>query len=179
MRAISRLAGVFLLANVLAPGSRADDSNFRPYVVGGRAAGMGGAFTALADDGSGPYYNPGGLAFMRRSQLSLSGSVYGIVSGTQADALGDGHEFSARDLNIFPVSTSAVWKLGEGGSPEGDGTALAISVFVPDAIRTDDRDTLGSTQNAFFVSNQQQTIWTGVTWAHRWGQIAIGASGFF
>ena len=96
MRAISRLAGVFLLANVLAPGSRADDSNFRPYVVGGRAAGMGGAFTALADDGSGPYYNPGGLAFMRRSQLSLSGSVYGIVSGTQADAyvfLASAYEF--------------------------------------------------------------------------------------
>jgi len=50
--------------------ARADEANFRPYVVGGRAAGMGGAFTALADDGSAPYYNPGGLTFVRRSQLA-------------------------------------------------------------------------------------------------------------
>ena len=50
-----------------ASAARADDVNFRPYIVGSRAAGMGGAFTALSDDGSGPYYNPGGLAFVRRS----------------------------------------------------------------------------------------------------------------
>src|SRR5262245_66460267 len=88
------------------------ESNYRPYIVGSRAAGMGGAFTALADDGSGPYYNPGGLAFVRRSQVALSASVYGVVSGTNTDALGDGHDFTFRDLNIFPVSTSVVWKPG-------------------------------------------------------------------
>src|SRR5947208_7304861 len=99
-----------------ASGARADDANYRPYVVGGRAGGMGGAFTALADDGSGPYYNPGGLAFVRRSQVSLSASVYGIVGGSNADALGDGHDFNYRGLNIFPVSTSAVWKLSDTGA---------------------------------------------------------------
>src|SRR5437899_9949578 len=119
MRAISRLAGVFLLANVLAPGSRADDSNFRPYVVGGRAAGMGGAFTALADDGSGPYYNPAGIAFARRSSLSLSASVYGLVSGTFTNALGDGHDFKYQDLNTFPVSTSVISKFGDRDTPDG------------------------------------------------------------
>jgi long-chain fatty acid transport protein len=154
----------------------ADDANFRPYVVGSRAAGMGGAFTALADDGSGPYYNPGGLAFVRRSQVSLSGSVYGVVSGKNSDALGDGHDFTFRDLNIFPVATSVVWKFGENDQPEGDGSALAVSVFVPDAIRTNDRDKLGSAENAFFVSQEQQTIWTGLTWARRWGRLGLGAS---
>src|SRR5437879_9797076 len=122
MRAYA-LAGAILAC---ASGARADDANYRPYVVGGRAAGMGGAFTALADDGSAPYYNPGGLAFVRKSQLSLSGSVYGLVSGRQADALGDGHDFTFRDLNIFPVSTSAVWKLADGGSPDSDGTAWSV-----------------------------------------------------
>lgn len=158
-----------------ASAAQADDANFRPYIVGSRAAGMGGAFTALADDGSGPYYNPGGLAFVRRSQVSLSGSVYGLVSGSNADALGDGHDFTFRDLNIFPVATSVVWKLGD---PEGDGSAIALSVFVPDAVRTNDRDKLGSSQNAIFVSNEDQTVWAGVTWARRWGRIGIGASAF-
>lgn len=158
-----------------ASAAQADDANFRPYIVGSRAAGMGGAFTALADDGSGPYYNPGGLAFVRRSQVSLSGSVYGLVSGSNADALGDGHDFTFRDLNIFPVATSVVWKLGD---PEGDGSAIALSVFVPDAVRTNDRDKLGSSQNAIFVSNEDQTVWAGATWARRWGRIGIGASAF-
>src|SRR5947209_18962765 len=94
------LPGALLLPFLLVSAATADDANFRPYIVGSRAAGMGGAFTALADDGSGPYYNPGGLAFVRRSQVSLSGSVYGVVSGSNADALGDGHDFTFRDLNI-------------------------------------------------------------------------------
>lgn len=161
-----------------ASAARADDVNFRPYIVGSRAAGMGGAFTALSDDGSGPYYNPGGLAFVRRSQVSLSGSVYGVVSGSNTDALGDGHDFTYRDLNIFPVATSVVWKLGEEGRPEGDGSAVALSVFVPDAVRTNDRDRLGSSQNAFFVSNEDQTVWAGATWARRWGRFGVGVSGF-
>src|SRR5256885_4912429 len=173
------LAGAVLLASAVAESARADDSNFRPYIVGGRAAGMGGAFTALADDGSGPYYNPGGLAFVRRSQLSLSASVYGLVGGGNADALGDGHDFNYRGLNIFPVSTSAVWKLSDTGSPEGEGTALALSVFVPDAVRIDDRDTIGSNVNAFFVSSEQQTASAGATWPRRWGGVGIGASGIF
>jgi hypothetical protein len=179
MRALAVAAAVVIVAAPSRP-LRADDANFRPYVVGGRAAGMGGAFTAIADDGSAPYYNPGGLAFVRRSQLSLSGSVYGMVSGNQADALGDGHDFTYRDLNVFPVSTSAVWRLSDDGAPVDEGsTALAVSVFVPDALRTNDRDKLGSNQNAFFVSTEQQTVWTGLTWSRRWGRVGIGASGFF
>jgi hypothetical protein len=30
--------------------------------IGVRAAGMGGAFTAVADDGTAPFWNPAGLA---------------------------------------------------------------------------------------------------------------------
>jgi len=153
------------------------DSSFRPYLVGARAAGMGGAFTALADDGSGAFYNPGGIAFVSRSQLSLSGSVYGLVSGKFEDALGDGHDFEYRNLNVFPTTTAGVWKLG---APEATSAhVLAFGVFVPDAINADDRDTLGSGENAFFFSNQVQTVWAGLTYARRMGRIGVGATGFF
>jgi hypothetical protein len=36
-----------------APAAWGDQSNLRPYLVGARAGGMGGAFTALADDPAG------------------------------------------------------------------------------------------------------------------------------
>src|SRR5262245_66165014 len=90
---------------VTAGTARALESNLRPCIVGSRAAGLGGAFPALADDGSGPYYNPGGIAFARRSSLSLSASVYGLASGDLNDALGNGTTFHFSDLQTFPVST--------------------------------------------------------------------------
>src|SRR5207249_651355 len=42
----------------------------------------------------------------------------------------------------------------------------------------DDRDTLGSQQNAFFYNASHQTVWGGVTYARRIGRLGIGASGF-
>jgi long-chain fatty acid transport protein len=167
------------LACVLAGTAQAQESNFRPYIVGSRAAGMGGAFTALADDGSGPYYNPAGIAFARRSSLSLSASVYGLATGDINDALGDGNPFHFSDLQTFPVSTSAIFKWGDRDTPDGPAAnSLAFSAFVPDALVADDRDTLGSQQNAFFYNASHQTVWGGVTYARRVGRLGIGASGF-
>ena len=40
--------------------------------VGSRALGIGGAFVAIADDGTASYWNPAGLASLRKHQLSLS-----------------------------------------------------------------------------------------------------------
>lgn len=165
-------AALLLLA--VAP-ARADQSNFRPYLVGSRAAGMGGAFTALADDGSGAWYNPGGLAFVEHSQLSIAGSVYGLVSGSFGDALGDGHDFRYTGIDTLPTATGAIWRLAGSGGPVD---VLSLSVFVPDAIRIDDRDTLGSRQNAFFYGDQLQTVWAGLGWARRFGRLGIGATGF-
>jgi hypothetical protein len=174
----SRLLRTFLVMAVAAAGAaaRADESNFRPYHVGSRAAGMGGAFTALADDGSGAWYNPGGLAFVQRSDLSIAGSVYGWVSGSFQDALGDGHDFKYAGLNTFPTATAAIWRLGEPGAAEAH--VLSLSVFVPDAISIDDRDSLGSRQNAFFFSDQMQTVWAGLGWARRFGRVGVGVGAF-
>jgi hypothetical protein len=39
--------------------------------VGARAMGMGGAYTAVSDDAAAIYYNPAGLAQMRRIEWNL------------------------------------------------------------------------------------------------------------
>src|SRR5262244_2789299 len=169
----SRLS-VFLFAVMLSSGDSAlaDDSNFRPYILGSRAAGMGGAFTALSDDGSGSYYNPGGLAFTRRSSISLSVSVYGVVTGSYANALGTNHDFTYSDLNVVPSCTSAIRKFGEPNPETGvaDNT-LVLSVLVPDLIHNDDRDSIGSPENAFFLSQDSQTLWIGGGYARRFGRV--------
>ena len=170
---LSRAAGWILAAIACAPAvSRADDTNFRPYLLGGRAAGMGGAFTALADDGSGAYYNPGGLAFAARSSVSLSGSVYGVVRGTYegvlVDAAGHSQDFNYSALNVFPTATAAIRKLGP------DDT-VHVEVLVPDAFRVDERQSIIATTNMFAFSQQSQTLWIGGGWAHRFGRVGVGA----
>jgi hypothetical protein len=175
-----RLSKLWALALLVALPAWADDANFRPYLLGGRAAGMGGAFTALSDDGSGSYYNPGGLAFARHSSVSLSASVYGLISGSYHDALGPGHDYTYKDLNVFPVSTSAVRKVGEIDPVTGVGKdTLVFSVFVPDAIHNDDRDTLNANQNTFFLTQDSQTLWIGGGYARRFGRVGVGAMGYF
>jgi hypothetical protein len=146
---------------------------------------MGGAATALADDGSGPYYNPGGIAFARASSLSLSASIYGLLRGSEKDGIGLGHDFTYQDINTLPVSTSAVFKWGSLTEPDGAPVnALAVSVFVPDSLVIDDRktanvQTAGTTgQQTEFRTISEQTIWAGVTYARRFGRLGIGVSGY-
>jgi len=39
----------------------ADGEHYKNSLIGGRAATMGGAYSAISDDASGSYYNPPGL----------------------------------------------------------------------------------------------------------------------
>ncbi len=155
----------------------ADDSNFRPYAIGGRAAGMGGAFTAIADDGAGPFYNPGGIAFALHSSLSVSGSVYGLALGSVTNALGSHGDFNYSTVNIFPICSGSVTKFGDNDTPDGSKVnALAITVYVPDAYLIDDRASLGDHTNTEFKNHLTQTVWLGATYARRFGRLGLGAS---
>jgi hypothetical protein len=62
---------VVVLALAFPIRGRADKyaAEFLRIGVGARALGMGGAFTALADDGSAAYWNPAGLLSLERSEL--------------------------------------------------------------------------------------------------------------
>ena len=155
------------------------ESNFKPYVVGGRAAGMGGAFTALSDDGSGGYYNPGGLSFTRSSSLSFSLNAYGVAGGTVKNALGDGNDFVYRDLQVFPVASAGIKKLGEVEPETGvPPHTLYFSIFIPDGLTTDDRAQLGDVTNAYFSRRSNQTLWLGGGYAIRLGRVGIGAGAY-
>ncbi len=59
---------IVLSSSLLFAGRYAGD--FMMIGAGVRALGMGGAFTAIADDGSAMYWNPGGIAQIRESEVS-------------------------------------------------------------------------------------------------------------
>ncbi len=160
-----------LLLTAIASAAQADSTNFRPYLVGSRAAGMGGAATALADDGSGSYYNPGGLAFAERSSVSLSGSVYGLVRGSYADIIQQGQDFNYSALNVFPVTTALIRKLSSAD-------VLHFEVLVPDALHIDEHQSILAATNAFGYTVDSQTLWIGGGYARRLGRLGIGFAAY-
>ena len=56
--------------------AQADIYHYNNILVGDRAAGMGGAYSAIADDPSGLYYNPAGIAHTAGSNLNASVNTY-------------------------------------------------------------------------------------------------------
>ena len=67
-----------------------DDVKYhKNVIVGGRAATMGGAYIAIADDASGAYYNPAGIGFAPSSSISGSAKVFSSSSLTYKQALVD------------------------------------------------------------------------------------------
>ena len=67
MRTHLRLLLAFL---ILLSSSSASYASFEELPTGGRQAGLGNAFTALADDVYSTYYNPAGLAQLHRSEFT-------------------------------------------------------------------------------------------------------------
>jgi long-chain fatty acid transport protein len=54
----------------------ADQFHYQNIIIGDRALGMGGAYSAVADDSSGVYYNPAGLGFALSNDVSGSANAF-------------------------------------------------------------------------------------------------------
>src|SRR6185436_6730997 len=63
--------------------------------IGSRAAGMGGAYTALACDEAALHYNPASLSCAASSHLELSANAYIIQGALARGTLGTGEDLSA------------------------------------------------------------------------------------
>lgn len=142
--------------------------NYQPFPIGERASGMGGAFTALADDEGGAWYNPGGPAFARGNSLSVSTSLYGATFGSTQGLLGASDTFTYSTINLVPSTAGSLWHLGT--SPfEGVPSkwVLALNVFTPSMFQLEQRtDTAGGVSNVF-LSQSQRRLYAGPTVAYR------------
>ena len=139
MPKFARISGIAALAMSLClsanPGS-AQVSNYSTYLFGERAMGMGGAFTGLASDASAAFYNPAGLAFQMRSQISASISLNAITRVELEDGfrteIGDAdliHEFNG----AVPLFVGMVRKVGSEDDFGFARHALALSTVYPGA----------------------------------------------
>ena len=81
---------------------------------GERAAGLGGAYTAVSDDPSGAFYNPAGLNLAYDNSISLSASNYTKVKKTYENALGPAQGYGRTNQNYIPNFFGMVKEVGAG-----------------------------------------------------------------
>ena len=75
----------------------ADLFHYNNLLIGPRAIGLAGAFTAISDDTSGLFYNPGGLALQNSTELSSSINTFYLKKNTFERVFGEkAFEESAR-----------------------------------------------------------------------------------
>lgn len=76
-------------------------ANQRSVLPGGRAALLGGAFTALGDDASGSYYNPAGLSYAKESGFEISATGFRTTRLTYKETV-NGEPFEETSQEIYP-----------------------------------------------------------------------------
>ncbi len=107
-----------LLLLFLCNTSYADEYHYVNSIVGERAAGLGGAYTAVSDDPSGCYYNPAGIVFAIGRRLSISVNAYNVSTKTYKDALhkttGEGEDWVLKSSQLLPNFFGVIQQLGPG-----------------------------------------------------------------
>jgi len=83
-------------------------SSMNPVGSGARAAGMGGAFIAVADDATAASWNPAGLIHLEKPEISLvysySGRGHSYNSSTHPELTGTTHAIDLHDINYASLA---------------------------------------------------------------------------
>lgn len=94
-------------------------------MLGGRAATLAGAYTAISDDASAAFYNPAGLSFATTNSFSGSSNVYSTSSTVYEKAI-DNQDWKRNSNNLKPNFFGVVQKKGN--------ETYAFSYAVTDAM---------------------------------------------
>jgi hypothetical protein len=102
--------GLCSMACMLSTATFADIYHYNNVIIGERAQGLGGAYTAVADDASGVYYNPAGLAFAQSNDISGSANAFYSKKVTYKDVF-EGQDFIETSNGTFAPFFGAMQKL--------------------------------------------------------------------
>jgi hypothetical protein len=134
--------------------------NYSSVLIGERAAGMGGAYTALSGDPAAcPFYNPAAIARMRGHSLSATANVYHKYDtkfGSRADLNEAPTRINQGVFKSIPASSGSVSAFGN--------FALGLSVIVPeyDFFAGEVENKLEGTERTnTFLQLLDESLWVG------------------
>jgi len=123
----------------------ADQLHYKHIIVGERASGLAGAYTAVADDPSGLFYNPAGIVYGKKGNLSASVNAYHTATKTYKKALAGNVDWERKSSTFLPNFFAFTQPLGAG--------VVGFSYAVPDAVN--------ESQNQTFLN--PNPVWTSQT----------------
>lgn len=136
-------ASMLLLNGTWLP-AQADDYHYNNLLVGDRAAGLGGAYTAIADDPSGLYYNPAGVVYAVGANISGSMNAFHIANTTYKNALGSNTDWERESKALLPSFFGVFQPIGN--------AKVGFSYAVTDSIQEDQDQTFTTiTQTAKLI----------------------------
>lgn len=106
--------------------SIADDTHFNSTLVGERASGMGGTFTAISNNAAGLYYNPAGITEAPPNIISSSVQLVQAIH-KQYDGFYSDQKFVRGAFGITGVYTGYIKSLSHG--------KIGFSIAIPDSIK--------------------------------------------
>lgn len=80
----------------------ADEFHNINQLIGDRATGMGGAYTAVSDDASGLFYNPAGIVYVTDKNFSASVNAF-FRRPKNLRALSAGSRSSENPMRYWPI----------------------------------------------------------------------------
>lgn len=124
------LAGALLIcASAFFSTASADEYHYNNILIGERAMGMGGAYTAISDDPSGLYYNPAGIVYGYAPNLSASVNSFHTSQTTYKDVLGGHTDWNRQSADLIPNFFGVTQPLGD--------FTVGFSFAVTDNMRED------------------------------------------
>lgn len=136
--------------------ARADEYHYRNILIGEAAAALGGAFSAIANDPSGAYYNPAGLVDTKDGFFSAQANA--ITSNSQVyKNIKEGQDYTSKAGGLVAAYFGATQKLW--------GYRVAFNLVVPDSDLVDQNDeitgisaTAGATNRFLRKLSRQNTL---------------------
>lgn len=129
MKLTARLTGISTaIAMCVAIQGWADEFHYNSILIGDRASGMGGAYTAVSDDASGMFYNPAGIVFVSDRNFSASVNTYSSMVKTYDNVIG-GQPFTRKSSALLANYFGIVKPFGN--------LKVGFSYAVPDSVNED------------------------------------------
>ena len=160
--------------------ARADVNHYDEILIGDRAAGMAGAYAAIADDTAGLFYNPAGTVYADDSNISGSMNAFTISIKNYKDVMGPGRDWQRVSSELLPNFFGIIQDFAKG--------KLGFSYAVVDSTLENQDEVFENVQlptefaDVYVINfnNQDKTILIGPSYARKINdKLSIGTSLFF
>ena len=139
----------------------ADEFHYNNMLIGERASGMGGAYTAISDDATGMYYNPAGIVYVGDRNFSASVNAYFSQVKKYENVIGN-QPFERKSSALLANYFGIVKPIGK--------YKIGFSYAMPDSVSEDQNQTFTNVSTAVSrftinLNNRDTTIYFGPSFA--------------